>query len=141
MKHKFIILLLSIAALILELLPNGVICIFTADNGVRIRKAYSFFNLIHIGYGNFIPSIIYILTFILIILALKYLFIDFLDDERRFCKYILNLSTSAFVFSLILLFFSGISYDSLISGLVCVVFLLEIITVNIVSYMGKRLKK
>lgn len=70
MKIKKILLaVLPLAALILELLPNGVEMHFLSPEGEPWGKTYSYFDLTPFGYANVGPFITAILTCVLIVLA------------------------------------------------------------------------
>lgn len=75
MKIKRLLLFaLSLAALILELLPNGVVLHFANPDGDPWVRTYSHFDLTPFGYANFGPLIAAVLTCVLILLVAIYIF-------------------------------------------------------------------
>ena len=62
MKKRFQYLLLPIITLILEILPYGAVCNFAPSPTERIRKTFSYFDLIPFGYANFAPFLTAIIT-------------------------------------------------------------------------------
>ena len=73
-KKKILMLFLPIAALILELLPNGVVLRFGNPDGDPWVYTYNYFDLTPFGYANFGPFITAILTCVLIVLVIIGLF-------------------------------------------------------------------
>lgn len=71
---KSLFVALPLVALILELLPNGAVLNFANPEGEPWRKTYSYFSLTPFGYANFGPFITAILTCILLVLVIIYLF-------------------------------------------------------------------
>ena len=71
---KSLFVVFSLVALILELLPNGVVLNFANPEGEPWRRTYSYFNLTPYGYANFGPFITAILTCVLLVLVAIYLF-------------------------------------------------------------------
>ena len=65
--------MMPIAALILELLPNGVVLRFANPEGEPWVKTYSHFNVTPLGYANFGPLIAAVLTCMLLLLVVIYL--------------------------------------------------------------------
>jgi len=78
MKKRAIFLILPIVTLILELLPYGAVLNFAdqLDDGTisTVRQTYSYFDPITFGYANFGPLITAVLTCVIAILAVVYLF-------------------------------------------------------------------
>ena len=75
MKTKRILLLVfSLAALVLEILPYGVVLNFGQPDGEPWRRVYSYFSPVPYGYANFGPLISAILTCVLVILTFVGLF-------------------------------------------------------------------
>lgn len=75
MKIKRLLLsILTLAALILELLPNGVVLRFANPEGDPWVRTYSHFDLTPFGFANFGPLIAAVLTCILLLLVVIYLF-------------------------------------------------------------------
>ena len=52
---KSLFVVLPLVALILELLPNGVVLNFANPDGEPWRRTYSYFSLTPFGYANFGP--------------------------------------------------------------------------------------
>ena len=71
---KSLFVVLPIATLILDLLPKGVVLHFDNPEGEPWRRAYSYFSLTPFGYANVCPFITAILTCILLVLVVIYLF-------------------------------------------------------------------
>ena len=75
MKIKRLLLsVLPLVALILELLPNGVVLRFANPEGDPWVRTYSHFDLTPFGYANFGPLIAAVLTCVLLLLVVIYLF-------------------------------------------------------------------
>ena len=75
MKLKRLLLsVLPLAALILELLPNGVVLRFANPDGDPWVRTYCHFDLTPFGYANFGPLIAAVLTCVLLLLVVIYLF-------------------------------------------------------------------
>ncbi len=73
MKKRIIIAALTVSALILEALPYGAVLNF-ADMDGKIRKTFSYFDLTPFGYANFGPLLTAMVSCILLVLAVIYLF-------------------------------------------------------------------
>ena len=71
---KLLLLLFPIVALILEILPNGVVLRFGNPDGEPWMYTYNYFDLTPFGYANFGPFITAILTCVLIVLVIIGLF-------------------------------------------------------------------
>ena len=71
---KFLLIMMPIAALILELLPNGVVLRFANPEGEPWVRTYSHFDMTPFGYANFGPLIAAVLTCVLLLLAVIYFF-------------------------------------------------------------------
>lgn len=112
---KVVLLILSIATLIFELLPYGVVLDFANPVGEPWRRTYSYFSLIPFGYANFGPLITAILTCILLVLVVVYLF----KLHKGLNIAIMNVSGFATATSLLLLMF-GFSYFTVIGAIVSV---------------------
>ncbi len=75
MKIKRLLLsVLPLVALILELLPNGVVLRFANPEGEPWMRTYSHFNMTPFGYANFGPLIAAVLTCVLLLLVVIYFF-------------------------------------------------------------------
>lgn len=113
MRKRLLLMFLPLAALILEILPNGVVLRFANPDGEPWIRKYSYFSLTPFGYANFGPFIAAILTCVLLVLAFIYLF--------KPCKglniAILNISGFATVASLLPLMF-GFDYITVIGVII-----------------------
>lgn len=74
MKKRFLYLILPIITLILEILPYGAVCNFANPEGDPWRKTFSYFDLTPFGYANFAPLLTAILTCVILVMLLIYLF-------------------------------------------------------------------
>ncbi len=118
MKLKKILLsVLTLGALALELLPNGVILRFANPEGEPWVRTYNYFNLTPFGYANFGPFIAAILTWVLLVLAVIYLF----KQSKGLNTAVMIVSGIATATSLMPLMF-GIEYITVI-GVIITLFL------------------
>lgn len=82
MKKRLLYLILPIITLILEILPYGAVCNFMrppvneGDPVGHFRELYSYFDLTPFGYANFAPFLTALVTCIILIFLLVYLFTD-----------------------------------------------------------------
>lgn len=106
---KSLFVVLPLATLILELLPNGVVLNFANPEGEPWRRTYSYFSLTPFGYANVGPFITAILTCILLVLVAVYLF----KPRNGLNTAILNVSGFATAASLMPLMF-GFDYITVI---------------------------
>ena len=123
---KSLFVVLPLVALILELLPNGVVLNFANLEGEPWRRTYSYFSLTPYGYANFGPFITAILTCVLLVLVAIYLF----KPRKGLNTAILNVSGFATAASLMPLMFGfdyitviGVIITALLAGTFCVSFL------------------
>lgn len=114
-KKKIPMLILPLAALILEILPYGAVCVFAADKGERIRQTFSYFDLTPFGYANFGPFITAILTCALSVLAVVYA----LKQSKGLNTTIKNISGIATATSLMPLLY-GIEFFSAVGAIITV---------------------
>ena len=112
---KFALLILSIATLIFELLPYGVVLNFANLYGEPWRRTYSYFGLTPFGYANFGSLITAILTCVLLVLVVVYLF----KSHKGLNIAIMNVSGFATATSLLPWMF-GIRYITAIGMIVSV---------------------
>ena len=112
---KSLFVVLPLVALILELLPNGVVLNFANPEGEPWRRTYSYFSLTPFGYANFGPLITAILTCVLLVLVVVYLF----KSHKGLNIAIMNVSGFATATSLLPWMF-GFSYITVISAIVSV---------------------
>lgn len=114
-KKKIPMLVFPLAALILETLPYGAVCVFAADKGERIRQTFSYFDLTPFGYANFGPFITAILTCALLVLAVAYA----LKSSKGLNTAIMNVSGIATATSLMPLLY-GIDFFSVVGAVITV---------------------
>ena len=112
---KSLFVVLPLASLILELLPNGVVLNFANPYGEPWRRTYSYFSLTPFGYANFGPFITAILTCILIVLVAVYLF----KPRKGLNTAILNVSGFATAASLMPVMF-GFDYITVIGIIITI---------------------
>ena len=72
---KTLFLIFPAVCLFLELLPTGVVLNFATPYGEPRRETVSYFSPLAYGYGDFGPILTAMLTIVLLILALIYLFL------------------------------------------------------------------
>lgn len=72
MKRKSAMTLISFLVIVLEIIPTGVVCLFSDDNGVTIKKTFSYFDLTPYAYGDFAPLITALLSCLTLILCIVY---------------------------------------------------------------------
>ena len=112
---KILLFVFCLTVFILELLPYGVVLNFANPEGEPWRKTYSYFSLTPFGYANFGPLITAILTCILLVLVVVYLF----KSHKGLNIAIMNVSGFATATSLLPWMF-GFSYITVISAIVSV---------------------
>ena len=112
---KSLFVILPLVALILELLPYGAVLNFANPDGEPWRRTYSYFSLTPFGYANFGPLITAILTCVLLVLVVIYLF----KLHKGLNIAIMNVSGFATATSLLPLMF-GFSYITVIGVIVSV---------------------
>ena len=93
---KIVLLLLSISAVILELLPYGAVLNFGNPDGEPWRQTFSYFSLTPFGYANFGPFITALLSSALLILSV----IAFFKYGKGLNTAIMNVSGVAALVSL-----------------------------------------
>ncbi len=116
------LLIVPLAMLVLELLPNGVVLNFWNPEGEAWRETYSYFSLTPFGYANFGPFLTAILTCALTFLTLTCIF----WENKRLMLAVQIVSGAAFVTSLAPLLF-GIKYFTLIGIFISVLCLVELV--------------
>ena len=107
--------IMCLATMILELLPYGAVCIFATgpEAGDEIRNTFSYFSLIPYGYANFGPFLTAILTCVLLLLSLVYLFMK----KDKVLNVMKSISIAAVITSLMPLMY-GIRFYSIIGFLI-----------------------
>ncbi len=73
-RRKIIVLCLLAITIVLELLPYSAVLVFGNPDGMRNRTTFSYFSTIPYGYANFAPLITAILTLVLLVMFIAYLF-------------------------------------------------------------------
>ena len=116
MKIKKILLsVFCLTVFILELLPYGVVLNFANPDGEPWRRTYAYFSLTPFGYANFGPFITAILTCVLLVLVVIYLF----KPRKELNTAILNVSGFATAASLMPLMF-GFDYITVIGIIITI---------------------
>lgn len=117
MRAKRIVLpILSVSAIILELLPYGAVLNFANPEGEPWRRTFSYFSLTPFGYANFGPFITALLTCVLLILSVIAIF----KHSKGLNTAIMNISGIAALVSLSPLLY-GISYISAVGVAITVI--------------------
>ncbi len=106
---KILLTVFSLSALVLELLPSGVVLNFANPEGDPFCSTYAYFDLTPFGYANFGPFITAILTCVLIVLSVMYWF----KLSKGLNTAMLNVSGIATAASLMPLMF-GVRYITVI---------------------------
>ncbi len=129
MKNKNILLLvLPIIAVVLECLPYGAVLNFANPEGASFRQTYSYFSLTPFGYANFSPFITAVLTCVILILTVFFIF----KPTKMSAYVITGISFASFVISLSPLLF-GIDYFSVVGALISAVLLIY----SLIFYFNK----
>ena len=110
---KCLFVVLTLVALIFELLPNGVVLNFANPEGEPWRRTYSYFSMMPFGYANFGPLITAILTCVLLVLVVIYLF----KPRKGLNTAILNVAGFATAASLLPLMF-GFDYITVLGVII-----------------------
>ena len=110
---KSLFVILPLVALILELLPYGVVLNFANPDGEPWRKTYSYFSMMPFGYANIGPLITAILTCVLLALVVVYLF----KPRKGLNTAILNVAGFATAASIMPLMF-GFDYITVIGVII-----------------------
>ena len=111
---------LPLVTLVLELLPLGAVCNFANPEGEPLRRTFSYFDLVPFGYANFSPLLTAILTCVITVLLVSYLF----SGSRRLIRITAVLTLAAGALSLCPLLY-GIRFYSVVGGLISLTLLLE----------------
>ena len=110
---KSLFVILPLVALILELLPYGVVLNFANPEGEPWRRTYSYFSMMPFGYANIGPLITAILTCVLFVLVVVYLF----KPRKGLNTAILNVAGFATAASILPLMF-GFDYITVIGVII-----------------------
>lgn len=92
-------------ALVLEVLPIGVVMVFATSPTKQTIEVYSYFSLLPVGYANFTPLLTGILTILIILLGAIALFR--FDRDASIRKTIFVCSIISLLFSIVPLFLFG----------------------------------
>ena len=95
-KLTFLTPIFSMIAIILELLPNGILMLFANPEGEPFRSYCSYFNLLPFGYADFAPRLTAICTCGALILSL----ICIIRPKKRSFTVLCVFSALALLFSL-----------------------------------------
>ncbi|MBE6678032.1 MAG: hypothetical protein E7597_04470 [Ruminococcaceae bacterium] len=126
MKKKYLMLILTVAALILELLPYGAVLSFANPEGESFRRTFSYFSLTPFGYASFGPLLTALMTSALLVLSTVYCF----KSTVKMLKIIKIVAFLGVIFS-ISPFFMGARYFSLTGVLISVCLLALCLTTSI----------
>ena len=133
-KIRFLLPICPLAAVILELLPYGVVLRFGQPDGEPIRQTFSYFSLIPYGYATFSPLITAVMSSMLLILALAAV----TRPRAKRLRANGNLAAVAAVLSIAPWVMRGSAYFTAIGGLVTL--LLALHTVLIIVLLRKKEK-
>lgn len=114
------IILMTVFAIILELLPYGAVLIFAPSPVDTIKETYSYFSLVPVGYANAAPFVTAILTCILLALQIA----EIITNNRFIRKIIWLVSLGAVITSLAPVLF-GFDYYTLTGSVITVVLIIE----------------
>ena len=133
-KIRFLLPVCPLAAVMLELLPYGVVLRFGQPDGEPIRQTFSYFSLIPYGYAAFSPLITAVMSSALLILALAAL----IRPRAKLLRANGNLAAVAAMLSVAPWVMRGSAYFTAIGGLVTL--LLALHTVLIIVLLRKKEK-
>lgn len=119
-KQKIALIAFPIIAIILEILPFGAVLNFAGD-GESVRRTYSYFDLTPYGYANFGPFLTAILTCVLLLLSLIFLF-----KESKGLKKSITIVSAMAVFTSVMPLFLGLNCYSVVGVLISVVLISEL---------------
>lgn len=122
-KQKLLLLVVSVAAIALELLPYGAVLNFATPEET-VRQTYSYFDPTPFGYANFGPLLTAALTCVLFVLAAVYLF----TDRPAINAALRIVSLSAAVLSLTPLLYGLKSFSVTGAMISCVLLLIGIVS-------------
>ncbi len=118
--RKIGIVLLPIAALILETLPFGAVCVFAPSPTERVRQTFSYFSLTPFGYANFAPFLTALATCVMLLLAILAL----VKKSGKIVRTLFAVSVIAALLSLAPLLF-GVEFYSVCGGFITAALVLE----------------
>lgn len=126
-------LLLPVIALILELLPYGAVCNFANPEGEPFRETYSYFDLLPFGYANFAPLLTALLTCVVTVLLVSFLF----SGSPRIARVAKIVTVAAAILSLCPLLL-GVRYYSVVGGGISLTLALEALWLYVGLGAGKH---
>ena len=126
-------LLLPVIALILELLPYGAVCNFANPEGEPFRETYSYFDLLPFGYANFAPLLTALLTCVVTVLLVSFLF----SGSPRIARVAKIVTVVAAILSLCPLLL-GVRYYSVVGGGISLTLALEALWLYVGLSAGKH---
>ena len=129
MMKKVSMLMVSIIAIVSEILPYGAVCVFMEDGGAKIRQTYSYFDLTPYGYANFSPFVTAVLSCVACILCILFLKIN----NNIMQKAITIIAGSSTVISVTPVFY-GVEYMTVVG--VCVT--LSMLILFVLSMIRER---
>ena len=118
-KTKISMICFSVIAIILEIIPFGAVLNFV-DDGITIRKTFSYFSLTPFGYANFAPFIVALLTCVLFVLSVIYV----IKNKKSLRKAISVVSLVSVILSLAPLLY-GVDYFTVVAGFISAVLLVN----------------
>lgn len=133
MKRRLIYVILPVLAIILEILPFGAVLNFgipATDGSVGFfRETFSYFDLTPFGYGHFGCLITAILTCILLIFGVVYLFKDSIPLKKA--TTVLSFTTALISLSPFLL---GLSFISVSGVFISFLLILEFVFLKFINF-------
>mgnify|MGYP003300393206 CR=1 FL=1 len=132
MKKRILYLLLPVVTLILEILPYGAVCVFATSPTERIRETFSYFDLTPFGYANFAPFLTALVTCIILILLLVYLF----TQKPRTVSVAKVFLCIGVILSLCPLLY-GIDFFSVVGALISASFIAELVLLLVAAKRGE----
>ena len=120
---KISLVVLPALTIVLEILPQGAVCIFAPSPTERVKETFSYFSLIPFGYANFAPLITASLTVVILLLSLISL------KKNSVINTVFVLSVITAVISLLPLMY-GLSYYTLVGAFITITLVAECILVK-----------
>ncbi len=115
---KIGLVLLPIITVALQVLPSGAVLIFAPSPTVTVKRTYTYFSLMPLGYMNFAPFMTALLTCVVLLLALISI------KRNNFNKAVFIVSLVATIISLLPLIY-GIDHYSVVGGMITVMLTAE----------------
>jgi len=122
MLRRFFSSITYTIAMILELLPNGVIMLFGNPSGDPYIEKVSYFSTLPFGYGNVFPLITAVLTCILFLLSI----ISVLVNKKKLHGFILLLTIVACIMSFLPFIIFGVDCITVIGIIISVLLFIQI---------------